>query len=160
VKTIISSVISHDTEIQVALIGIIGVVIGTVISVIASAVTEKRAHKRAKSLYVFQKQIEVYPLALEHIKIYVQLQLCLHQASQTGSDQSYTDRLNTLVESESNLHSQFFNTFWAVAPKRVREGFESLREEISQLINDNIKPPDEILSCSYKKLSDLLKINE
>jgi hypothetical protein len=156
----INSITSLDKEIQVALIGIIGVILGTVISVIASAVIEKRAHNRAKSLFIFQKQIEVYPLALEYIVVYTQLELCQHQVSQNSSDQSCKDLLKTLIEREGDLHRRFFNTFWAIAPKRVRNGFESLKLEIVKHIKDKSMSAEKIQGYSYAKLSDILNIGE
>ncbi len=147
-------------NILVAIIGVCGVVVGVILSYVASLFTDRKAFKRAKTLFLFEKQVEVYPKALVYIKTFATLSVWMNlQLKSPPSSELVNDDVRRFRELESQQHEEFFYTFWSVAPKRVRNEFQTLKQEISSIVKSESMPAEKVAGYAYERLSEILNIS-
>ena len=68
-----------NSTITAAIIAVAGVIIGAILTLLAQLLLNSIENKRDKKKQLYEKQMEIYPLALEYIIFYAQLQIKIRE---------------------------------------------------------------------------------
>ena len=130
-----------------AIIAVVGVIIGSGLTHISQLSIINIDNKKEKKKTIYEKQIEIYPQALEYILIYAQL----HDHIRKNDS---TDIIKQLQQEEKKKYVEFYYTFILISTKEVVDEFCELRTAIKNG-HDEVTDPSKAL----EKLTKILKID-
>lgn len=131
-----------DSTIIAAVIAVAGIVIGAILTLLAQLLLNGIENKRNTKKQIFEKQMEIYPLALEYIYFYAQLQEKIKNKDSVRS-------ITAMTELEKEKYIQFYYTFSIISSTKTVDRFNKLRNQIK---TDQISPEE-----AYEKLRILLQ---
>ena len=131
-----------DSTIIAAVIAVVGIVIGAILTLLAQLLLNGIENKRNTKKQIFEKQMEIYPLALEYIYFYAQLQEKIKNKDSVRS-------ITAMTELEKEKYIQFYYTFSIISSTKTVDRFNKLRNQIK---TDQISPEE-----AYEKLRILLQ---
>ncbi|MDR2559527.1 MAG: hypothetical protein LBC86_08320 [Oscillospiraceae bacterium] len=131
---------------------LIFVFVGAFLTFIATLILDYKTQKRERERFLWEKRINSYTKALQ----YIILQTRINEIEKTIRDSaivisSLNETRHNLINEEEKLYKEFYYEFSLVAPLKVYEEFNKLREEIE---SGNIK-----LREVYKKTYDILQLS-
>ena len=131
-----------NSTIIAAIIAVLGVVLGAILTLFTQLLLNSIENKRAKKKQIYEKQLEIYPIVLEYITFYAQIQ-------QKIKNRENANIINSMIEMEKEKYNKFFYIFSLISSSKTVKGFNELRERI---VSQNL-PPDK----AYEELIDLLQ---
>ncbi len=128
-----------------AAIAVAGVIIGAVLTFCTQLILDRIQKKRELKKMIYEKQMDIYPKALQYIMLYAKLQnrINLHDTS---------DEVLQMMEQEKSEFENFYFIFSLITQQSKLKQFNDLRDRIQK---ENLTP-----SVAYENLQELLSFNE
>lgn len=128
-----------------AAIAVAGVIIGVVLTFCTQLILDRIQKKRELKKMIYEKQMDIYPKALQYIMLYAKLQnrINLHDTS---------DEVLQMMEQEKSEFENFYFIFSLITQQSKLKQFNDLRDRIQK---ENLTP-----SVAYENLQELLSFNE
>lgn len=141
----ISLTSSDYVTILSATIAVAGVIIGAVLTFCTQLILDHIQKKRELKKMIYEKQMDIYPKALQYIMLYAKLQnrINLHD---TG------DEVSQMMEQEKREFENFYFIFSLITQSSKLKQFNDLRTRIQK---ENLTPSD-----AYKNLQELLSFKD
>ena len=124
-----------------AIIGVGGTIVGIIITFICQLISNKTQDKKENRRATYQLKIDTYANAIRYIS------LCCQQSTNKNNIEEY----KKIVSVSDDLYNRFHPIFSIIAPKKVIEQFNLLRNAAD---NGSIKAPE-----AYKKVIEILDFN-
>ncbi len=124
-----------------AIIGVGGTIVGIIITFICQLISNKAKDKKENRRATYQLKIDTYADAIRYIS------LCCRQSAIKDNIEEY----KKIVSMSDDLYNRFHPIFSIIAPKKVIEQFNLLRNSAD---NGSIKAPE-----AYKKVIEILDFN-
>ena len=134
-----------NSTITAAIIAVAGVIIGAILTLLAQLLLNSIENKRDKKKQLYEKQMEIYPLALEYIIFYAQLQIKIRERVNANT-------ITNMVELEKEKFLKFYYTFSIIS--------SAIAIECQKVAIDMRSKNSQIIFCSFLDTFSLLGFYE
>ncbi len=141
-QTSLTNSSEENSTIIAAIIAVAGVILGAILALLSQLLLNSIENKRAKKKQIYEKQMEIYPIVLEYITFYAQIQ-------QKIKNKENANTINSMLKEADAKYTKFFYIFSLISSSDTVKGFENLKKQID---SQNLSPDK-----AFEELMSLLK---
>lgn len=141
-QTSLTNSSEENSTIIAAIIAVAGVILGAILALLSQLLLNSIENKRAKKKQIYEKQMEIYPIVLEYITFYAQIQ-------QKIKNKENANTINSMLKEAEAKYTKFFYIFSLISSSDTVKGFEDLKKKID---SHNLSPDK-----AFEELISLLK---